>query len=55
MILIDSNIPMHLVGTPHRHKADAQILLETCIKERRRLVTDAWLRPARVRASPLHS
>ena len=36
MILIDSNIPMYLVGTPHRHKADAQILLETRIKERRR-------------------
>jgi hypothetical protein len=33
--------PMYLVGAPHRHKADAQILLETCIKDRRRLVTEA--------------
>ena len=41
MILIDSNIPMYLVGAEHPHKIDAQRLLERCIAERRRLVTDA--------------
>jgi hypothetical protein len=41
LILVDSNIPMYLVGTPHPHKADAQRLLEKFITERQRLVTDA--------------
>jgi predicted nucleic acid-binding protein len=41
MILIDSNIPMYLVGASHPHKNDARQLLETLISERRRLVTDA--------------
>ena len=41
MILVDSNIPMYLVGAPHPHKADAQRLLEKLITERQRLVTDA--------------
>jgi uncharacterized protein len=41
VILIDSNIPMYLVGAPHPHKADCQRLLEKLIGERRRLVTDA--------------
>ena len=41
MILIDSNIPMYLVGTSHPHKIDAQRLLEQLVSERRRLVTDA--------------
>jgi hypothetical protein len=41
LILIDSNIPMYLVGAPHPHKADAQRLLENLISERQRLVTDA--------------
>lgn len=41
MILVDSNIPMYLVGAPHPHKADAQRLLEQCITKRRRLVSDA--------------
>jgi predicted nucleic acid-binding protein len=41
LILIDSNIPMYLVGAAHPHKIDAQRLLERCIAERRRLVTDA--------------
>lgn len=41
MIFVDSNIPMYLVGGPHPHKADAQKLLERCIGERQRLVTDA--------------
>lgn len=41
MILVDSSIPMYLVGAPHPHKADAQRLLERCISDRVRLVTDA--------------
>ena len=41
MILIDSNIPMYLVGTPHPHKTDAQRRLESLLSERQRLVTDA--------------
>jgi hypothetical protein len=41
VILIDSNIPMYLVGAPHPHKADAQRMLERLITARDRLVTDA--------------
>ncbi len=41
MILIDSNIPMYLVGAPHPHKADAQRLLEDSVARGERLVTDA--------------
>jgi len=41
LILVDSNIPMYLVGAPHPHKADAQRLLEKLITDRQRLVTDA--------------
>lgn len=41
MILVDSNVPMYLVGAAHPHKIDAQRLLERCIAERHRLVTDA--------------
>ena len=41
MIFIDSNIPMYLVGSEHPHKIDAQHLLERCIAENRRMVTDA--------------
>lgn len=41
MILVDSNIPMYLVGGPHPHKSDAQRLMERLISERLRLVTDA--------------
>ena len=32
---------MYLVDSPHRHKADAQRLLEKLIADRERLVTDA--------------
>ena len=32
---------MYLVGAPHRHKADAQRLLEKLITDRQRLVPDA--------------
>jgi len=41
VILIDSNIPMYLVGAPHAHKTDAQRLLEKLVSDRQRLVTDA--------------
>jgi len=41
VILIDSNIPMYLVGAPHPHKADAQRILERLTTEKQRLVTDA--------------
>ncbi len=41
MILIDSNVPMYLVGASHPHKLDAQRLLERFIRNRERLVTDA--------------
>ena len=41
MILVDSNVPMYLIGGPHPHKTDAQRLLERCLSERQRLVTDA--------------
>lgn len=41
MIFVDSNIPMYLVGTQHPHKIDAQRLLERCISDNERLVTDA--------------
>jgi uncharacterized protein len=41
MILVDSNVPMYLVGAPHPHKVDSQRLLEQLISERERLVTDA--------------
>ena len=41
MILVDSNIPMYLIGAPHPGKSDAQRLLERLVSERQRLVTDA--------------
>lgn len=41
MILVDSNVPMYLVGAPHPHKSDAQRLLEKLVNDRERLVTDA--------------
>ncbi len=40
-ILVDSNIPMYLVGSSHPHKVDAKRLLETAVSEGRRLITDA--------------
>jgi len=40
LILVDSNIPMYLVGAPHAHKSDARRLLEKVVGERQRLVTD---------------
>jgi uncharacterized protein len=41
VILVDSNIPMYLVGAPHPHKSDAQRWLEKLVSDRQRLVTDA--------------
>ena len=41
MILIDSNVPMYLVGAAHPHKSDAQRLLERLALDNRRLVSDA--------------
>jgi len=41
VILVDSNIPMYLVGAPHAHKSDARRLLEMVVSERQSLVTDA--------------
>jgi len=41
VILVDSNIPMYLVGGHHPHKTDAQRWLEKLIRDRQRLVTDA--------------
>ena len=41
MTFIDSNIPMYLLGAPHPHKAEAQILVERLVASGERLVTDA--------------
>jgi hypothetical protein len=41
VILVDSNIPMYLIGASHAHKTDAQRWLEKLVSERQRLVTDA--------------
>ncbi|MGH2443674.1 MAG: type II toxin-antitoxin system VapC family toxin, partial [Chloroflexota bacterium] len=41
MILVDSNVPMYLIGSDHPHKSDARRLLERLVSERQRLVTDA--------------
>lgn len=41
MILVDSNIPMYLVGSPGPHKTDAQRILERLVIQHERLVTDA--------------
>ena len=41
MIFIDSNVPMYLVGSDHPHKVDSQRLLERCVADDERLVTDA--------------
>jgi predicted nucleic acid-binding protein len=41
VILLDSNVPMYLIGAAHPHKADAQRLLERLVSARQRLVSDA--------------
>lgn len=40
MILVDSNLPMYLIGAEHPHKIDAQRLLERSIADGEKLVTD---------------
>lgn len=41
MIFVDSNILMYLVGAPHANKTEARRLLEACIHQGERMVTDA--------------
>jgi uncharacterized protein len=41
LTFVDSNIPMYLIGAPHPHKSEAQLLLERLIASGQRLVTDA--------------
>ena len=41
MIFLDSNIPMYLIGAPHRLKTESQILLERFVAAGERIVTDA--------------
>jgi predicted nucleic acid-binding protein len=41
VILIDSSIPMYLVGAPHPRKTETQILLERLVAAGERMVTDA--------------
>jgi len=41
VILVDSNVPMYLVGAAHPHKLDAERALERLVSARERLVTDA--------------
>lgn len=40
-VLIDSNIPMYLVGVEHPNKSRALVLLDQLVISRERLVTDA--------------
>jgi predicted nucleic acid-binding protein len=41
VILVDSNVPMYLVGGAHPNRERARVLLEIAIARRERLVTDA--------------
>lgn len=41
MIFLDSNIPMYLIGAPHRLKTESQILVERVVAAGERIVTDA--------------
>jgi len=41
VILLDSNVPMYLVGAEHQHKHEAQRLVDGAITRGERLVTDA--------------
>jgi len=41
LIFVDSNILMYLMGGPHTHKGEAQILLGRLVASGQRLVTDA--------------
>jgi predicted nucleic acid-binding protein len=41
LIFIDSNIPMYLIGAPHPHKVEAQVILDRLIAAGQRLIADA--------------
>jgi len=41
VIFLDSNIPMYLVGAPHRNKERSRLLLARAVAEGEVLVTDA--------------
>lgn len=41
MILVDSNVPMYLVGADHPNKREARNALQRAISDGERLVTDA--------------
>lgn len=41
MILVDSNVPMYLVGAAHLQKVESRRWLEQLISQREGLVTDA--------------
>lgn len=41
MILVDSNIPMYLIGADHPNKLEARRLLERAVSAGERLVSDA--------------
>jgi predicted nucleic acid-binding protein len=41
LIFIDSNVPMYLIGAPHPHKTEAQLLLERLVASGERMVCDA--------------
>jgi hypothetical protein len=41
LIFVDSNIPMYLVGAPHPHKAESQVLVANLTAAGQQLVTDA--------------
>jgi predicted nucleic acid-binding protein len=41
VILVDSNVPMYLVGAEHPNKGRAQAVLEAAVARNERLVTDA--------------
>jgi len=41
VILVDSNVPMYLIGADHPHKVDALRLLDDLVSREERLVTDA--------------
>jgi uncharacterized protein len=40
LIFLDANVPMYLMGAPHRHKHEAQAQLDQLVAGQRRLVTD---------------
>ncbi len=39
-VFVDSNVPMYLIGAPHPHKVDAHRIVQRCIAQGDRLVTD---------------